>query len=129
MKHFNYNQALSAIHQKHGAFFALSSEQFKEQKKEGVQYASMGCGLICPKENCDTLYKEMEALFSQKIQWELEHNTKKEIIWYELGNHECQISGGIESIVGLMESYGITRDEILAEWPGYFQHCVENDYF
>ena len=69
-----------------GAFFAFSTKQLNEHKKEGVVYVSMGSGLISPKVN-------------------------------------------ISHTVEALEDYGITRAQVSEEYPDYFQHCIDNDYF
>lgn len=129
MKKFNTDEALSQTWDKHGGFFAFSEKQFKEHEKPGVTYNNVGYGLICPEDNVDALFKEMDTIHQQKIEWELANNTKRDIIWYELANHECQITRSYDSIVELMAGYGITREEIAGVWPAYWAHCVEHDYF
>ena len=44
---------------KYGAFFAFGNAQFDEQRKEGVKYASLGAGLICPVDTYRELCKEL----------------------------------------------------------------------
>lgn len=129
MKRFNTDAVLNSALQSNGAFFAFSKSQFEEQKQEGINYISIGHGMVCPSENIDKLIHEMENISKNRISWELENNTKKEIIWYELANHECQIVGNYSEVVELLTEYGITREEIAAEWGDYFQHCIDNDYF
>ena len=59
----------------------------------------------------------------------LETIGKKELIQYELGNHEAQITGDISDTVDALEGYGITREEVQAEYKEYFQKCIDNDWF
>jgi hypothetical protein len=33
-----------------GTFFAFSNKQYDDQAKAGIEYASLGAGIICPKE-------------------------------------------------------------------------------
>lgn len=42
-----------------GAFFAFGNAQFDEKKVEGVKYASLGMGIICPLDKVDELAKEL----------------------------------------------------------------------
>lgn len=129
MKRYNTDNQLSEIFKKYDAFYAFSNKQFDEQKKAGVKYAGCGSGLICPVEHVDTLYDAISKAINGKIEWELANNTKKEIIWYELANHECQISGEYIDVIELLSDYGITADEIHAEWKAYYSHCIDNDLF
>jgi hypothetical protein len=46
-----------------------------------------------------------------------------------LANQEAQISRHISDTVAALAGYGITEAEVKAEWPGYFQHCIDNDLF
>ena len=48
--------------EKHGAFFAFTSEQLNEKKKEGVQYQQCGGGLICPADNVKALLAEVKNI-------------------------------------------------------------------
>ncbi|CDT63678.1 hypothetical protein VCR4J2_750251 [Vibrio coralliirubri] len=45
-----------------GAFFAFSTKQFDEAKKEGVKYASLGMGLICPVDNAEQLMNRLDSI-------------------------------------------------------------------
>ncbi|WP_456303359.1 DUF7659 family protein, partial [Vibrio lentus] len=45
-----------------GAFFAFSNKQFDEAKKEGVKYASLGMGLICPVDNAKQLMTRLDSI-------------------------------------------------------------------
>lgn len=44
---------------KHGAFFAFGDKQFEERKVDGVKYASLGMGIICPVDNYKELVKDL----------------------------------------------------------------------
>jgi hypothetical protein len=129
MKRFNHDAAMDKVMAERGAFFAFSNSQLDAAKAHGIEYVSLGHGLIAPKDQAASLVDDFQRIHDEKIAWELANNTRKDIIWYELGNHECQIAGGWQTIVELLEPYGITADEIKAEWPAYFDHCVKHDYF
>ena len=52
----NYmNEAQTELFNNTGAFFAFSDTQFDEKKKNGVKYAHLGAGLICPIENIEQI--------------------------------------------------------------------------
>ncbi|OEF77678.1 hypothetical protein OA5_16955, partial [Vibrio cyclitrophicus 1F111] len=72
-----------------GAFFAFSNQQFDEAKKEGVKYASLGMGLICPVDNAKQLMTRLDSIAQEGIAEDIKENGKKAIIRRELFNHEC----------------------------------------
>ena len=112
-----------------GAFFAFGDKQLDEQKQEGVAYVSLGMGLIAPKENASKIIEGLESIYTEGIQQDISDNGIKAIIHRELANHEAQIAGDISDTVEALEFYGITRAQVRAEYPSYFEHCVANDYF
>lgn len=129
MKTYDIEKEQTDLFERHGAFFAFTNKTVAEKSKKGVEYYSLGMGLICPKENCQMLYKEMNELEDKKIAWELNHNTKKEIIWYNLANHECQITWDTTNVVENLEDYGITKEEVNSEFRPYCDYCSENNYY
>ena len=112
-----------------GAFFAFGDKQLDEKKQEGVAYVSLGMGLIAPKENASKIIEGLESIHAEGIQQDISENGIKAIIHRELANHEAQISNDISDTVEALEGYGITRAQVSAEYPSYFKHCVDNDYF
>ena len=112
-----------------GAFFAFGEKQLDEQTQEGVSYVLIGAGLIAPKENASKILKGLESIIAEGIQQDISDNGIKAIIHRELGNYETQITGDISDTVDALEDYGITRAQVSAEYPAYFQHCIDNDYF
>ncbi|MBD3612944.1 MAG: hypothetical protein HUJ13_11160 [Hydrogenovibrio crunogenus] len=120
---------LTSILEKHQAFFAFGQHQFDEKKQEGIEYVSMGAGLICPKDNAKQLYQDMKADNQRVIEEDLAKNSRKDIIWRELANHEAQITNSIDDTVDALDGYGISEAEIAEEYKVYFAHCVEHDLF
>ena len=112
-----------------GAFFAFGDKQLDEKKQEGVAYVSLGMGLIAPKENASKIIEGLESIYTEGIQQDISDNGIKAIIHRELANHEAQITNDISDTVEALEFYGITRAQVRAEYPSYFEHCVANDYF
>jgi hypothetical protein len=113
-----------------GAFFAFSNKQFDEHKIEGIKYASMGSGMICPKESVKDLRNGLDSIYKSGIEADIKENGIKAIIHRELANHECQITSDISDAVDNLIDYpGITRETIQAEWPEFIKHCIDNDYF
>ena len=112
-----------------GAFFAFSSKQFDEQKADGVKYVSVGAGLIAPKENVTQLIDQLDTIHQTAMQQDIAENGVKAIIHRELANHECQITMDYSDAFAVLEPYGITEEQVKAEWGEFWQTCVDNDYF
>ena len=129
MKHYNTEKAQTAIFEKFGAFFAFSDDQFNAKKVEGVEYCDAGAGLIAPVGNSSKIWEEIENIQKIKVAWELENNTRQDIIWYNFGNFECQISMDYLDAVDSLSFYGITEKEVDDSWPAYFQMRIDNDHF
>ena len=120
---------ISEVIKRHGGFFAFGNKQFHEQRKEGVVYVSMGLGLIAPKGTHIQLGKDLAEVSKDNIIFDLETNGKKKIIHRELANHEAQITISIDNTCDALEGYGITREEVQAEFSVYMDHCREHDLF
>lgn len=129
MKHCNVDNEQTKILDNNGAFFAFTNDQFNEQANLLINYKSLGGGLYCPENNIDNLSAQLKDSHAFKINWELSNNTLKTIIWDSLANYECQISGDYNDAYEALKPYGITEDDIKKEWPGYYQNCIDNDYF
>jgi hypothetical protein len=111
----NYVEAKqSALFAKTGTYFAFSQKQYDEGKKEGINYVSLGAGIICPKENFTELTEGLETIQQAGMAQDLAENGKDAIILRELHNHESFYCGDIEDTVYALEDYGITRTEIIA---------------
>lgn len=119
----------SAAFDKFGAFFAFSQEQLDDKKKDGIRYASLGCGLIAPVYEAANLSHALGAIYQDAIKQDLAENGIKAIIHRELANHECQITSDYSEIVSILACYGITEDQINNEWSEFFQKCIDNDWF
>ena len=106
----------SAAFKKAKAFFAFSDKQLQEgltetnQNKEDV--VSMGNGLIAAKNQASTLFKELEQIYTESIQQDIEENGLNAIIRRELSNHEAYYTGDIESTVDALEDYPVTAEDI-----------------
>jgi hypothetical protein len=124
-----YNEAMSEMFKKYGAFFAFSQQQIEEGREEGVEYVSLGSGLVCPAHFAEKVLQEIDSLHAEYVKSDIEENGRKGIIWRELENHEAQITRSIDDTVDALESHGIGRDEVDAEYKAFFSYCVENDLF
>jgi hypothetical protein len=112
-----------------GAFFAFGQKQMDEQKVEGITYTSMGGGLIVPIVNAAEFADRFKTIVSESIAQDIAENGKPAIIRRELANYECQITSDISDAVEALEGYGITEEEVQAQWGAFFQDCIDNDYF
>ncbi len=115
------------IIKKYKAFFAFSGKQFNEQREEGVKYYEVGAGLLVPQKNYKAFTKEFNTTINQLSQEYLSLYSKKDIIWYELANHEAGYTGSWGSTFEAVEHLKITKDEVRKEFYSYLnyqaQHC------
>ena len=125
----NIQNEQTKVFDKYGVFFAFSNKQYEEKAVKGVKYCDAGAGMITPVDNVKALYKELDAIHKAGRAADIEENGIKKIIHRELANYECQITMDYSDAVDALESYGITEEQIVGEWPEYFQMCVDNDYF
>lgn len=109
-----------------GAFFAFSVKQFEEKRVEGVTYADMGAGLICPKDNAKKLSEAIDEIYEKGIALDMEENGKKNIIWRELANHECQIVGNSVACIEALMDYPIEITEINDEWKAFYSKYLNS---
>ena len=105
-------EGISKALEEFGGFYAFSTKQFNEAKKEGVKYVSLGAGLICPEDNALQLVNAIMAVGNNGIQQDLAENGKEAIIRRELYNHEAFYTGDIESTVDALQNYPITEEEV-----------------
>ena len=99
-----------------GAFFAFSNKQLAEKKQVNVKYVSVGLGLFVPKENAKSLIDGLESINDEGIKQDMAENGKDKIIRRELFNYECFYTGDVSDCVEALSEYGITREEIEAQY-------------
>ena len=105
--------ARTQIFDKYGAFFAFSNKQLDEKRKEGVTYASMGMGLICPEEHAIALINALDEVLTSAINMDIAENEKEPIIRRELENHEYCITQDITDTVDALAGYDFTKEDIM----------------
>ena len=124
------DQQVTDILNKYHAFFAFSNKQFEEGRKDDLVYVSMDHGMYAPKIYADKVATEICAAYQDAAKIIQNQKSKKDRIWYELANHECQITMDYQDAIDALSIFDdITPDDVKAEWGAYFNHCVENDYF
>lgn len=106
------NDAMTALFKETGSFFAFGDRQFNEKKQEGVDYCSVGGGLICPKENVKELLLELKRIHEEGIALDIAENGITAIIERELYNHEAFYTWEIDQTVDALEDYPITREQV-----------------
>lgn len=95
-----------------GVFFAFSTKQFNEGKKEGVNYVALDGGAICPEDNVEKFINGLDNIYKEGIIQDLKENGKAQVIERELYNHEAFYTGDWSSTYDSLEGYGITKDEV-----------------
>jgi len=111
-------QITKIMHDK-GAFFAFGDKQFNEQKVDGVQYISLHSGMIVPKDNAEDVVSEIKLASAAHTERVLAQYSPEELIDYELGNHECHISGDIDDAASALKPFGIEREQVIARYPEF----------
>jgi len=96
-----------------GAFFAFSNAQLEESRVEGVEYCSLGSGLIVPVTNARQLVDGLENITKEGIEKDLAENGKAGVIRRELFNHECFYDGDVSRCINALEDYGIPKNEVV----------------
>ncbi len=99
---------------KTGSFFAFSTSQFNEAKKEGVKYTDCGHGLICPSETAKELTTGLRTINKESIAQDIKENGKEAIIKRELYNHEAFYIHDIGSTSDALIGYGFTNKDIMS---------------
>lgn len=95
-----------------GAFFAFNAKQFNEAKQPDTKYLNCGAGLICPKDNKQTLINGLTRIHEGAIQEDIAENGIKAIIRRELYNHECFYTGDITDALVKLNGYDITNEQV-----------------
>ena len=95
-----------------GAFFAFSDKQFNEAKTEGVKYASLFGGLICPVENAKKLLDDISTAHENGVKQDITENGIDNIIIRELANHEAYYTGDITSTVDALACYNVSEQAV-----------------
>jgi hypothetical protein len=98
---------------KAGAFWAFSDKQFNEQKREGVEYSHISCGLICPKGKGKELIEDLDRAIGNGRKQDIEENGIEKIIRRELANHEATYTGDITSTEQALKGYNIPKEDII----------------
>jgi hypothetical protein len=125
----------TAAFRKYGAFFAFGDKQFKEKVKEGIEYVSLGAGLICPKENAKALTDSLSESIDIGINADFQDNGAVKIIEREYFNHETQLTGDYDAALSALSGHikrlpeHFTNELIKETFKNCFAQAVKNDWF
>ncbi len=109
---------------KHGAFFAVSSEQFDEARTLEIdEYVQLPANLICPKVNVKALMEDLNIIHGEGIKLDKAENSKEDIIYRNLANHECFYTSDISDAVTSLQGYDYSIEEIQEV---YYKHLKNN---
>lgn len=123
------DQAQNNLFEKTGSFFAFSKKQLDRQKKEGVEYTSLGYGMICPKDNAVELINGLDSINSDAIKLRINEYGINKIIQYELGNYECQITMDYSDAYDVLKEYGVNDGQMRQQFKIFMAYCRKHDLF
>lgn len=119
-------QAQTDLFDELGVFFAFSNQQFEEARKQGIEYVSLGMGMIVPECNAKSLVERLVDIQKEGIKQDIAENGKHAIIRRELFNHECFYTGDVWDCVEKLEEYGYRYDDI---YQVYSDICKKEDVY
>lgn len=102
----------TALFKKTDTFFAFSTSQFNEQKKEDVKYVAMGGGMVCNKEHVKELVEGLDLIWKESVAQDIADHGMPAIIKRELANHEAYYTGDTESTFEALKGYPVTKEQI-----------------
>ena len=109
----NYTQeAQTELFEEKGVIFAFSNEQFEEQKKEWVVYASPWMWMYCPKWELNNILTALDNIQEEWIKKDIAENGIEWIIKRELNNYECYYTGDTSDAVAFLKQYWISEEQV-----------------
>jgi hypothetical protein len=123
------NDLQSKLFAETGAFFAFSQKQIEEGTKPDVEYTHVGAGLYAPKDRVVYVLMELEAIQKKGVEQDIEENGIEAIIKRELGNYETQLTNDLSDALGALSDYPVTEKQVRLAYTGYYQECIDNDWF
>ena len=112
-----YQADVSALNEKHGAFFAFSDKQIAEQANDELEYCQYDYGgLVGPVGGGASYHAEADALFDAFTLNVRENVDRTAFIKYELSNLECYVTYDIQEVLMLASHYwpDTTEDDVMA---------------
>ena len=112
-----YQADVSALNEKHGAFFAFSDKQIAEQANDELEYCQYDYGgLVGPVGGGASYRAEADALFDAFALNVRENVDRTAFIKYELSNLECYVTYDVQEVLMLASHYwpDTTEDDVMA---------------
>ena len=112
-----YQADVSALNEKHGAFFAFSDKQIAEQANDELEYCQYDYGgLVGPVGGGASYRAEADAMFDAFTLNVRENVDRTAFIKYELSNLECYLTYDIQEVLMLASHYwpDTTEDDVMA---------------
>lgn len=128
-------QEMSKLLKSKNAFYAFSESQFEDERKDGIEYTSLGNGLFCPVDNAKVLIDEMLSIVDKAIHQDVVENGNLRIISREYFNYESQISCDTSSAEESLQKYKelfpklFTNEIIKNEFSKCWKIAIEQDLF
>ena len=117
------------VFKKYFCFFAFSKKQFDEQVNDNFDYISMGSGFYAPVEFVKQVIEGLDKAHAIAIKKCLQKHTLKQIIWYELGNYEVQISGDLTEVRAVLSDFNVSEELLIKTYNEFYDNCTKNNYF
>lgn len=92
-----YRDKQTEMFNRYGVIFAFSDKQFEQQRKQGMEYISAGCGMLVPQDNEDLVFAELEALRQRKGEEMRSNVPREQYIFDALNNYECFWTGDVDN--------------------------------
>jgi len=128
------NDKQSKLMDECGAFYAFNNKQFNTNiEKLNIdsinEVTDLGGGFFVLSINAKKLIDGLDRVYKSGIEEDIKENGINRIIKRELGNHEAQITGDLDSTFESLDGYGVTIEQVREEFKSYFEECVRNDWF
>ena len=84
---------MAALDKEYGVFFAFSTAQYEERRKEGVEYVPYIGGMLIPKHHYKEFLEKLNKLFKDAKQAKRNLRSKDKFIYEKLADHEAWYDG------------------------------------
>jgi len=109
------------------AFFAFSTSQFKESKKDGIKYVNLQAGLICDKTKVKDYLNGLDQIYKEAIAQDIKENGLDKIIARELWNYESFYMMDYSDAIAALKGYGVTEQKVKEIFEIELTIAIEKD--
>ena len=109
------------------AFFAFSTSQFEESKKEGIKYVNLQAGLICDKTKVKDYLNGLDQIYKEAIAQDIKENGLDKIIARELWNYESFYMMDYSDAIAALKGYGVTEQKVKEIFEIELTIAIEKD--